>query len=348
MTEPIPPSGLRPNALGGHWAALAALLIALLALMAAAAVTLGGEEPAGAVVRDSAAAAAWATTGHDHMAMSLDDPPVWSDGTIATPTRHLGAQGGFGQFVAECGYSHSAEVDPIVFPHTVGRSHRHDFYGATTTDEHSTADSLRSGATTCDKPGDDAAYWQPTLYDGDAAVEPIGIHAYYRAAPGIDPSTVSPYPDGLMMLAGDPFATEVQPGEAAGWTCGVRTDLSDEPPACPVTAPLAMVLTFPDCWDGEHADVAGHRSHMTYSRAGACPDDHPVSVPQLTVAVRFPVTGADHDLRLSSGSARTVHGDFFNGWHTDALQREIDACIHRDVVCDLASNRQEEGPFFAR
>lgn len=284
----------------------------------------------------------------DGSTMALADPPVWEDGTPAVPTRHLGPQGGFGQFVAECMYSHSGEVDPIVYPGEVGTSHRHDFYGGTTTDENSTPDSLRAGGTTCDKPGDNAAYWQPTLYDGDEIVEPISIHAYYRAAPGIDPKSVVTFPDGLKMLAGDPFATTPQVGEAARWTCGVRTELSVEPPDCSSTAPLAMVLTFPDCWDGTHADVPGHRDHMTYSRDGACPESHPVSVPQLTMSIKFPVSGPGHDLRLASGSVLSAHGDFFNGWHAEALQREITQCINRDVVCDLASNRQEDGPFFTR
>lgn len=282
------------------------------------------------------------------MRTELADPPRWDDGTPAVPTRWVGPQGGFGQFVAECMYSHSAEVDPIVWPATVGKSHRHDFYGATTTDENSTPDSLRAGDTTCDKPGDNAAYWQPTLYDGDRTVEPVAIHAYYRAAPGIDPTTVRIYPDGLKMLAGDPFATTPQTGEAAGWTCGVSMDLTEEPASCPETAPLAMVLTFPDCWDGVHADVPGHRDHMTYSRHGACPEDHPVSVPQLTVHIKFPITGPGHDLRLASGNVHSAHGDFFNGWHQASLQREIDQCIHRGAVCDLGSNRQEKGPFFTR
>ena len=30
-----------------------------------------------------------------------------------------------------------------------------------------------------------------------------------------------------------------------------------------------------------------------------------------------------------------------------ALEREVDLCIRRGVVCDLASNREEDGPFFA-
>lgn len=328
---------------GRYGAVVAAGLLVVLTVVAALAISLGGSDrPA----RSDAPGAH--DHDHDDMAMPLDDPPTWSDGTPAIPTRHVGPQGGFGQFVAECTYSHSGEVDPIVYPGEVGLSHHHDFYGSTTTDEDSTPDSLRAGGTTCDKPGDDAAYWQPTLYDGDNAVEPVSIHAYYRAAPGIDPTTLVPYPDGLMMLAGDPYATGPQPGEAVGWTCGVRTALSDDPPACPVTAPLAMVLTFPDCWDGEHADVPGHRDHMTYSRDGDCPEGHPVSVPQLTVSIKFPISGPGHDLRLASGSVHSAHGDFFNGWEPDALEREITRCLHRDVVCDLASNRQEEGPFLTR
>ena len=223
-------------------------------------------------------------------------------------------------------------------------------YGATNTEEHSTPDSLRAGGTTCDKPGDDAAYWQPTLWNGDTVVVPTRIHAYYRAAPGIDPTKVVAFPDGLKMLAGDPFAdgSSAASVEAAGWTCGARTDLLAEPPSCPATAPLAMVLTFPDCWDGEHADVVGHRDHMTYSRNGACPSTHPVSVPQLTVSITFPISGPGHDLRLASGSVHSAHGDFFNGWDSSALKEQIRICIHRRLVCELASNRQEESLFQTR
>lgn len=328
--------------LGRGGPAVAAALLAVLALIAAVAVGHGSFGSTDALA-DGAPA-------HDmagHRSMPLDDPPVWADGTVATPTRHTGPQGGTGQFVAKCTYSHSGEVDPIVYPGEVGVSHRHDFYGSTNVDENSTPDSMRAGGTTCDKPGDDAAYWQPTLYDGDTVVEPLLIHAYYRAAPGIDPRAVKRFPDGLMMLAGDPFATEAPSTESAGWTCGVRTDLLSEPPNCPVTAPLAMVLTFPDCWDGQNADVPGHRRHMTYSRDGACPEDHPVSVPQLTVSIKYPISGPGHDLRLASGSVHTAHGDFFNGWVPAALEREIRSCIRRGVVCDLASNRSEEDLFQA-
>jgi len=106
------------------------------------------------------------------------------------------------------------------------------------------------------------------------------------------------------------------------------------------------VLTFQDCWDGRNVDSEDHKSHVAYSVDGRCPSSHPVNIPQLTVSVAFPISGPDHDLTLASGNIYSAHGDFFNGWDPDGLEREINRCIHRDVVCDLASNREEE-PLFS-
>lgn len=282
----------------------------------------------------------------DRSTPRIGPPPLWADGMPAVPTRYLGPQGRTGQFVATCGYSHSGAVDPIVFPGVVGRSHRHDFYGATATDQNSTPATLRDGATTCDKPGDTAAYWQPTLYDDGVAVEPTEVQAYYRAAPGVDRREVVPFPQGLALIAGDPLATGAPVGEAAGWTCGSRTALTASPTNCSSTAPVHLVLTFPDCWDGLNLDSPDHRSHATYSRDGECPTGSPVHIPQLTMSVAFPVSGPGHDLRLASGSVYSAHGDFLNGWDPVALRREVEVCIRRGAVCDLASNREEDGPFF--
>lgn len=262
------------------------------------------------------------------------------------PARHIGPQGRVGQFVVACRYSHSATDDPIVHFGHPGRSHRHDFYGSTATDASSTAEQLLDTPTTCDKSVDTAAYWQPTLFDNGVAVEPSEVQAYYRAAPGVDPADLQPFPLGLELLAGDPTATTAQTGEAAGWVCGSSTTLSASPPECSGRAPLHMLLTFPDCWDGERLATEDHRSHAAYSADGSCPDDHPVHLPQLTVSVRFPIGGPGHQLTLASGNTFSAHGDFLNAWEPAGLQREIDHCLKRDVVCDLGSNRQEEGPFF--
>ncbi len=71
--------------------------------------------------------------------VSVGAPPRWADGRVAVPTRYTGPQGIVGQFVAKCLYSHSAPDDPIVWPGRPGRSHLHDFYGATGTNAGSTA-----------------------------------------------------------------------------------------------------------------------------------------------------------------------------------------------------------------
>lgn len=315
--------------------------------------TIGGIAALAVVVAAATAAALALSPGTDD-AGAL--PATRDDGTlhnhdpaqvIGTPERHTGPQGQVGQFVAKCTYSHSAPDDPIVHYQHPGRSHRHDFYGAVDTNAFSTAEQLLGSATTCDKPADTAAYWQPTLYDGDEVVEPLHLNAYYRAAPGVDPAVVEAFPLGLELIAGDASASTPQRGEAAGWVCGSSTRFSISPPNCPDTAPLHMLLTFPDCWDGEHLRSDDFHSHAAYSAEGECPPSHPVHVPQLTVSVKYPISGSEHDLRLASGNTYSTHGDFLNSWEPEGLQEAIDICIGRDVVCDLASNREEDGPFFA-
>ncbi len=172
------------------------------------------------------------------------------------------------------------------------------------------------------------------------------MNAYYRAAPGVAPESVQPFPFGLALIAGDATATSLQEGEAAGWVCGVATQFHRTPPDCPASAPLHMVLTFQDCWDGDNLDSADHKAHVAYSHAGECPPTHPVPLPQLMVSVKFPISGTGHDLSLASGGVESVHGDFLNAWDPDGLEREVEHCLHRNAVCDLASNREEEGPFF--
>ncbi len=307
---------------------------------------------AGVVVVATAISAAVALGGGSDDRGS-SEPVAWTERAIkpagpelpADPARWMGPQGRTGQFVVGCDYSHSGPNDPIVHFGMEGMSHLHDFYGSVGVDQNSTPEAMAADDTTCDKKVDTAAYWQPALYDGDEVVEPLDLHAYYRAAPGVDPADVEPFPFGLALIAGDQTATTPQAGEATGWTCGTRTYLSDDPPVCPASAPLHLVLTFQDCWDGEYLDSEDHQSHATYSTDGECPETHPVHLPQLMVSIRFPISGEGHDLRLASGNIYSAHGDFLNAWDPAGLQREIDGCIKRGVVCDLASNRQEEDLF---
>lgn len=262
-----------------------------------------------------------------------------TSGGAPTPTRHLGPQGRVGQFVVECGHSHSAPDDPIVHPGRPGRSHMHDFFGNVTTDAASDLDSLLEGSTTCRNPRDTAAYWAPMLLADGAPVEPVTSVAYYRVAPGVEPTAVRAFPPDLRMISGDMTRSEPQPVDIAGWGCGVSTRLSAAPPDCPASAQLRAVVTFPDCWDGTRIDSDDHTAHMANSSGGTCPSSHPVHVPQLTFAIEYPISGPGHRLSLSSGSVHGLHADFVNAWDQDALENEVRACLQRDAVCGLASNR---------
>ena len=75
---------------------------------------------------------------------------------------------------------------------------------------------------------DTAAYWAPTLFDHGQPVTPLGPIAYYRPAPGVDPTTLQPFPAGLMMIAGDSTATARSRSRSRGWTCGTSSDLQTD------------------------------------------------------------------------------------------------------------------------
>lgn len=252
-----------------------------------------------------------------------------------------GPQGAIGQFVVECGFSHAAFDDPIVHHGEPGASHLHVFFGNTTTDAFSTVDTFAAGDTTCDQPADLASYWAPALIRDGVVQTPVKSVAYYRAGLDVPVTSVEPYPHGLRMIAGDPSATDEQPLSVVAWSCGAGSLREPTPPECPDGRNVRLLVTFPDCWNGVDLDSADHVRHVAYSHAGACPSSHPVAVPQLQFGVEYPVTGSTDGLELSSGGLLTGHADFYNAWEPARLEREVRNCLHRDVVCGVASGRTD-------
>ncbi len=250
---------------------------------------------------------------------------------LPPPTPHVG------RFVVECAYSHSGPNDPIVHPGHTGMSHLHDFFGNVSTDATSTAESLAAADTTCFIAQDKASYWAPALYDGEERIVPTSSDAYYRAAPGVDPTAVEPFPFGLKVIAGDATSAETPPLHVVGWACGRNRNFSTEVPTCTPQKPLTMHVFFPDCWDGASLDSADHKQHLAYSTAGTCGRSHPVHVPQLEFAVQWPFWGDPAQLRLASGPLTTAHADFFNAWDPERLAVEVEHCIGLDAVCGVPS-----------
>lgn len=247
-----------------------------------------------------------------------------------------GPQGRVGQFVVECAWSHSTDDDPIVHPGHAGASHLHDFFGNTTTAAASTYEELVDAPTTCQQRLDTAAYWAPALVAADGRpIRPIAATAYYRAGPGVDPTTVVAYPPDLRIVAGGETADG--PEATAAWTCRAGSAKAAAPPSCPVTAGLAAAIVFADCWDGERTDSADHRSHVSYSRNGRCPSSHPAPIPQLELVIDYGDVDV-HGLVLSSGLTSTAHADFWNTWDQAKLETEVELCLRRQQVCSLGGD----------
>lgn len=271
--------------------------------------------------------------------------------TSSGPDRIIaGPQGQVGQFVVECRLSHRLADDPIVRPGKPGSSHLHQFFGSVVVDATTTYREMRASGTSCDQQADTAAYWTPVLLDSNGdPVEPIRAVAYYRAGPDIEPTSVVAYPPDLMMVAGNPHATEEQSLGVVAWACGTGSERTALPRDCTAGGSLRLLVTFPDCWNGvdttsPHASdpaashpVASHvvASHVVYSTDGECPDTHPVSIPQLQLAIDFlPV--APHGLTFSSGGILGGHADFWNAWDPDKLRNEVVRCLQRDLVCGVS------------
>jgi Domain of unknown function (DUF1996) len=236
-----------------------------------------------------------------------------------------GPQGRLGQFIVECGWSHSSFDDPIVHPGHGGASHRHDFFGNTEASATSTYEQLVVAPTTCQQRLDTAAYWAPSLLDdGGTPIEPIMATAYYRTGDGVDPTTITAYPPDLRMLGGE-----------AGWTCRSGLAGSRTPPSCAVSAGLQLAIEFPDCWDGARIDSTDHRSHVAASVDGRCPAGHPVPIPLLELVIDYGVVDPA-GLTLSSGPVSSAHADFWNTWDQDKLETEVELCLRRQQVCGVS------------
>jgi hypothetical protein len=231
-------------------------------------------------------------------------------------------------FVSTCRFSHRLMDDPIVFPRRSGASHDHSFVGNTTTNAFSTRGTLLGGSSTCQRPGDTAAYWMPTLLLDGGPVEPRGATIYYRRRT-LDP--VRPFPPGLKMIAGQATATSPQDLRVTFWNCGAASGImrSSSIPTCPAGRmnDLRLHVTFPGCWDGRRLDSADHQSHMAYAMRGRCPSTHPVAVPSISLIFRYPIAdGAG--VSLSSGGQYSGHADFFNAWRQPALASLVDGCLN--------------------
>ena len=259
-------------------------------------------------------------------------------------------------FVVTCPFGHSAPDDPIVYPGLPHHSHDHAFFGNVSTNAFSTVSSLARHGTTCSQPGDDSAYWAPTLYVAGTALPPASATLYYRR---LTSGAVHPFPRGLEMVAGNSHALTPQSSKITYWYCGVlkssfygtmaRSPSAMEKtpsvaptlsaaalPRCGARTHLEIEVNFPNCSDGK-ATSADHKSNMAYSVAGRCPSSHPIAVPAISLTLRYP-TITSTNVFLASGGINSGHADFMDGWNEQALARLVERCLNLGRGCGTAAS----------
>ncbi len=251
---------------------------------------------------------------------------------------------GVGAFRTVCDFSHMNFDDPIVFPGQPGKAHLHAYFGNVDVDAMSTMESIRDrGASTCrGGTANRTAYWVPAVIDRDGKpVKPLSLETYYKSGyNGVEPEEVEPFPSGLRMVSGSMKSTSAQ--EHAYWVC--RENYIGHPgyiPECPKGDKVAMVVEFPQCWDGENLDSDDHKSHMAFPRDGGCPDSHPVAIPAITMNVIYEnPAGGTSGWRLASdmyddsmAAGFSAHADWFEGWDPEIAETFVSNCINPGKDC---------------
>ncbi|KAF8266390.1 hypothetical protein EI94DRAFT_1701775 [Lactarius quietus] len=262
----------------------------------------------------------------------------------------------------------NARVDPIVAP-GVPSSHTHSIAGSSAIGYSTTFnDLITSNCTTCMVNDDKSAYWVPELFYQYAngsfdAVGHGGMVVYYLQRNGPN-ETVQPFPDGLRMLTGDPYArnyTGTPESQAISWLC-LNYNLPAQPQTPGFTTTncpdgLRAQVFFPGCWDGVNLDSPNHKSHMAYPSGidnGQCPPDHPVHLISIFFEVWFSVApfnalndGGRFVLANGDSTGHGLHGDFMDGWNKDVLSRAIQTCTDGSGVienCPVFANENRFVP----
>lgn len=233
-------------------------------------------------------------------------------------------------------------IDPIVFPNKYAKSHLHSFYGSdSVTIFTKKSAKLREGCTDGDNPNDLSVYWTPTvLYKNGNDWEPVPVmrfSAYYGL--GDWPAEI-PFPENLKMLAGNTSATnanETPPEAHSEWFCenGPESALgSNGFPTETCSTHLQQLLYFPNCVNTDTLETAYKDGEP--GSYHDCPSGMQ-AMPQLRFSIRYDLRevlpngwSGTAPLQLACGNAYCSHGDFINGWATDAGQALVDAMTSKD------------------
>jgi len=225
-------------------------------------------------------------------------------------------------------------TDPIINPKGLS-AHVHRFFGANVAAPSTQFKDLRNAkGNTGNVEENKSLYWHPSIYKYDPETKKFTMQktslfsSYYIWETG----KTKAFPEGLKFIGGGmgylkdsrQNAECVMPGKCPNDDCTRWNDFFP-PHTC---EELEMSMVMPSCWNGKDLDSPDHRSHMAYPENGdpdgACPDSHPVRLPQMRIFTRLaPYTGGIH---LFSDGTGYYHTDYMSGWKESFLQKVLDNC----------------------
>ena len=202
--------------------------------------------------------------------------------------------------------------------------------------------------------------------EGDRTASAAHEVIYYSAAVS-DLSSIEAPPIGLRIVAGNGATTPgnlAQSTAVARWHClsWGSSDAKGGPwsstvPECyaDVNTPemIRLDLFFPSCWNGLDLDSKNHQDHMAYpitqGDKQVCPATHPKPIARVSFHYAFPIfagmldpkTRTAKNFRLASDNytvsnsngGLSLHGDWFNAWHPEALDLVVKGCIKGGRDC---------------